>query len=102
LQIIFVYKSIIGSCRQDKSGGNGKTGLCQLTEIVTFAARRRNIVFPQLGELNGCRLPTSSARSHGARRTFFNDVEAFMRYWIFPDWHAVLRFMFVQLELEPD
>jgi hypothetical protein len=31
-----------------------------------------------------------------------NDAEALMRYLIFPDWHTVLRFMFVQLELEPD
>jgi hypothetical protein len=38
----------------------------------------------------------------GARRTFFNDVEALIRYLIFPDWRSVLRFMFVQLELEPD
>jgi hypothetical protein len=38
----------------------------------------------------------------GKRRTFFNDVEALLRYLIFPDWHSVLRFMFVQLELEPD
>jgi hypothetical protein len=38
----------------------------------------------------------------GARRTFFNDIEALMRYLIFPDWRSVLRFMFVQLELEPD
>jgi hypothetical protein len=38
----------------------------------------------------------------GARRTFFNDVEALMRYLIFSDWSSVLRFMFEQLELEPD
>jgi hypothetical protein len=38
----------------------------------------------------------------GKRRTFFNDVEALMRYLIFSDWQSVLRFMFVQLELEPD
>lgn len=41
-------------------------------------------------------------RALGTRRTFFNDVEALMRYLIFPDWQALLRFMFVQLELEPD
>jgi hypothetical protein len=41
-------------------------------------------------------------RALGARRTFFNDAEALMRYLTFPDWHTVLRFMFVQLELEPD
>jgi hypothetical protein len=41
-------------------------------------------------------------RALGARRTFFNDAEALMRYLIFPDWHTLLRFMFVQLELEPD
>jgi hypothetical protein len=41
-------------------------------------------------------------RALGARRTFFNDVEALMRYLIFSDWPAVLRFMFDQLELEPD
>jgi hypothetical protein len=38
----------------------------------------------------------------GARRTFFNDVRALMRYWIFTDWASLLRFMFVQLEIEPD
>mgnify|MGYP003535997338 FL=1 len=41
-------------------------------------------------------------RALGARRTFFNDVEALMRYLIFSDWSSVLRFMFEQLELEPD
>jgi hypothetical protein len=38
----------------------------------------------------------------GARRTFFNDVRALMRYLIFPDWGSLLTFMFNQLELEPD
>lgn len=38
----------------------------------------------------------------GKRSTFFNDVEALMRYLIFSDWDSVLKFMFVQLELEPD
>jgi hypothetical protein len=38
----------------------------------------------------------------GARRTFFNDVEALLRYLIFSDWRSVLQFMFDQLELEPD
>ena len=38
----------------------------------------------------------------GPRRTFFNDTEALMRYMVFPDWASLLRFMFVQLELEPD
>lgn len=38
----------------------------------------------------------------GARRTFFNDIRALMRYLIFTDWDSLLRFMFVQLELEPD
>jgi hypothetical protein len=41
-------------------------------------------------------------RALGARRTFFNDVEALLRYLIFSDWGSVLRFMFDQLELEPD
>jgi len=41
-------------------------------------------------------------RALGARRTFFNDVEALMRYLVFPDWHTLLKFMFVQLELIPD
>jgi hypothetical protein len=41
-------------------------------------------------------------RALGARRTFFNDMEALMRYLIFPDWHTLLEFMFVQLELVPD
>lgn len=38
----------------------------------------------------------------GARRTFFNDIRALMRYLIFADWDSLLRFMFIQLELEPD
>lgn len=38
----------------------------------------------------------------GARRIFFNDVRALMRYLIFTDWESLLRFMFVQLELEPN
>jgi hypothetical protein len=38
----------------------------------------------------------------GRRTTFFNDVEALMRYLIFSDWQSLLKFMFVQLELEPD
>jgi hypothetical protein len=38
----------------------------------------------------------------GKRSTFFNDVEALMRYLIFSDWQSLLKFMFVQLELEPD
>lgn len=37
----------------------------------------------------------------GARRTFFNDVRALMRYLIFSDWQSLLEFMFVQLELKP-
>ena len=41
-------------------------------------------------------------RALGARRTFFNDVEALMRYLLFPDWHTLLKFMFVQLELVPE
>lgn len=41
-------------------------------------------------------------RALGGRRTFYNDVEALLRYLIFPDWSSVLRFMFDQLELEPD
>jgi len=41
-------------------------------------------------------------RALGTRRTFFNDVEALMRYLVFSDWRSVLRFMFDQLELEPD
>jgi hypothetical protein len=38
----------------------------------------------------------------GSRVTFFNDIRALMRYLIFSDWQSLLRFMFVQLELEPD
>ena len=38
----------------------------------------------------------------GKRSTFFNDVEALMRYLIFSNWRSMLQFMFVQLELEPD
>lgn len=40
-------------------------------------------------------------RALGPRRTFFNDIGALMRYLIFPDWRSLLKFMFVQLELEP-
>ena len=37
----------------------------------------------------------------GARRTFFDDVRALMRYLVFESWEALLHFMAVQLELEP-
>jgi hypothetical protein len=41
-------------------------------------------------------------RALGPRRTFFEDIRALMRYLIFSDWDSLLRFMFTQLELEPD
>lgn len=41
-------------------------------------------------------------RALGPRRTFFEDIRALMRYLIFSDWDSLLRFMFIQLELEPD
>jgi hypothetical protein len=41
-------------------------------------------------------------RALGPRRTFFEDIRALMRYLIFPDWDSLLRFMFIQLEIEPD
>ena len=37
----------------------------------------------------------------GRRDNFFNDVRALTRYWLFDSWHNLLRFMFVQLEIEP-
>lgn len=36
-----------------------------------------------------------------ARRTFFNDIRALMRYQVFESWEALLHFMAVGLELEP-
>lgn len=41
-------------------------------------------------------------RALGSRRTFFDDIRALMRYWLFPDWQSLLQFMFIQLELAPD
>jgi hypothetical protein len=41
-------------------------------------------------------------RALGPRRTFFEDIRALMRYLILSDWDSLLRFMFTQLELEPD
>jgi hypothetical protein len=37
----------------------------------------------------------------GARRTFFDDIRALMRYQLFASWEALLHFMAVGLELEP-
>ncbi len=37
----------------------------------------------------------------GARRTFFNDVRALMRYGEFESWETLLHFMAIRLELEP-
>ncbi len=37
----------------------------------------------------------------GRRDTFFNDIRALTRYWLFDSWTALLKFMFIQLELEP-
>ncbi len=37
----------------------------------------------------------------GRRDNFFNDVRALTRYWLFDSWRNLLRFMFVQLEIEP-
>lgn len=36
----------------------------------------------------------------GRRDNFFNDVRALTRYWLFDSWRNLLRFMFVQLEIE--
>lgn len=41
-------------------------------------------------------------RALGPRRTFFEDIRALMRYLVFSNWDSLLRFMFIQLELEPD
>ena len=41
-------------------------------------------------------------RALGPRRTFFEDIRALMRYLVFSNWESLLRFMFIQLELEPD
>jgi hypothetical protein len=37
----------------------------------------------------------------GRRDTFFNDVRALTRYWLFDSWGHLLEFMYVQLEIEP-
>ncbi|VAW32063.1 hypothetical protein MNBD_CPR01-172 [hydrothermal vent metagenome] len=37
----------------------------------------------------------------GRRDNFFNDVRALTRYLLFDSWSNLLRFMFIQLELEP-
>lgn len=37
----------------------------------------------------------------GARRTFFDDIRALMRYLVFDSWEEMLHFMAVRLELEP-
>jgi len=36
----------------------------------------------------------------GRRRTFFQDLEALLRYFIFETWEDVFSFMFQQLELD--
>jgi hypothetical protein len=37
-----------------------------------------------------------------ARRTFFNDIRALTRYWLFKSWDDLLDFMIKQLELPPE
>ena len=37
-----------------------------------------------------------------ARRDFFNDLRALLRYMLFDDWNHLMRFMLVGLELIPD
>lgn len=37
-----------------------------------------------------------------ARQTFFNDIRALTRYWLFNNWEDLLNFMIRQLELTPD
>ncbi len=37
----------------------------------------------------------------GARRNFFNDIRALMRYQVFDGWETLLHFMAVGLDLEP-
>ncbi len=40
-------------------------------------------------------------RELGTRRTFFNDLRALTRYVYFPDWQALLMFMYQRLGLPP-
>jgi hypothetical protein len=37
-----------------------------------------------------------------ARRDFFNDLRALLRYWLFEDWNDLMHFMLNGLELLPD
>ena len=37
-----------------------------------------------------------------ARRDFFNDLRALLRYWLFEDWNDLMHFMLDGLELLPD
>jgi hypothetical protein len=37
----------------------------------------------------------------GRRDTFFNDIRALTRYWLFDSWADLLQFMFIRLDLEP-
>lgn len=37
-----------------------------------------------------------------ARRTFFNDIQALMRYLYFENWQALINFMYTGLELDTD
>jgi hypothetical protein len=37
-----------------------------------------------------------------ARRDFFNDLRALLRYMLFDNWNHLMRFMLVGLELIPD
>jgi len=39
-------------------------------------------------------------RCLGPRRTFFSDLDALLRYMLFPSWQAVLDFMFHGLQLD--
>jgi len=48
----------------------------------------------------GCQLYQAIRRSLGARRKFFNDVQALTRYIHFVSWHQLLRFMAQGMDLD--
>lgn len=50
----------------------------------------------------GCEMYQAVRQALGARRKFFNDLQALTRYLYFDSWQQLLTYMFQGLELEPD
>lgn len=77
--------------------GHGQTHLSSFLLTLNLLAFLFHTVF-ELADSKYQRLREALA----ARRTFFNDIRALTRYWLFTSWDNLLDFMIKQLELAPD